>query len=72
MDLRVKKTETAIKNAFLELRAKKPLEKITVKNCAVLPVLTSQLFILTMKIFTHCQKPWNTRQSCPLLTVFLI
>lgn len=32
MDLRVEKTETAIKNAFMELRAHKPLEKITVKE----------------------------------------
>lgn len=32
MDLRVEKTENAIKNAFLELRSKKALEKITVKE----------------------------------------
>ncbi len=32
MDLRVKKTEAAIKNAFLELRSKKALEKITIKE----------------------------------------
>lgn len=32
MDLREKKTERSIKNAFLELRAKKPIEKITVKE----------------------------------------
>ena len=35
MDLRIEKTEKAIKNAFIELRARKPLEKITVKElCA--------------------------------------
>ena len=35
MDLRIEKTEKAIKNAFIELRAKKPLEKISVKElCA--------------------------------------
>ena len=35
MDLRIEKTERAIKNAFIELRAIKPLEKITVKElCA--------------------------------------
>ena len=35
MDLRVEKTERAIRNAFIELRAGKPLEKITVKElCA--------------------------------------
>ncbi|MGN1166440.1 MAG: TetR/AcrR family transcriptional regulator [Lachnospiraceae bacterium] len=32
MDLRVEKTENAIKNAFLQLRTKKALEKITVKE----------------------------------------
>ena len=32
MDIRVKKTENSIKNAFLELRTKKALEKITVKE----------------------------------------
>ena len=35
MDLRVEKTEKAIKNAFIELRSQKPLEKTTVKElCA--------------------------------------
>lgn len=32
MDLRIEKTESAIKNAFLELRSKKALEKITIKE----------------------------------------
>ena len=32
MDKRIEKTEKAIKQAFLELRAKKPLEKISVKE----------------------------------------
>ena len=32
MDLRVTKTQRAIRAAFLELREKKPLEKITVKE----------------------------------------
>ena len=32
MDIRVQKTEAAIKNAFLELRAQKSVEKITVKE----------------------------------------
>lgn len=32
MDLRIKKTRRSIINAFLELRARKPLEKITVKE----------------------------------------
>lgn len=32
VDLRVEKTERGIKNAFIELRSKKPLEKITVRE----------------------------------------
>lgn len=32
MDLRIEKTERGIKNAFIELRSKKPLEKITVRE----------------------------------------
>ncbi|MCI5869967.1 MAG: TetR/AcrR family transcriptional regulator [Dorea sp.] len=32
MDLRVEKTEKGIKNAFIELRSRKPLEKITIKE----------------------------------------
>lgn len=32
MDIRVEKTRTSITNAFLELRAVKPLEKITIKE----------------------------------------
>lgn len=35
MDIRVEKTQAAIKNAFLEIRAKKPIERITIKElCA--------------------------------------
>ena len=36
MDIRTEKTENAIKSAFLELRAKRPLEKITVKELCAL------------------------------------
>ena len=32
MDLRTRKTLTAIRNAFIKLRSHKPLEKITVKE----------------------------------------
>lgn len=32
MDIRVKKTQRSIITAFMELRAHKPLEKITVKE----------------------------------------
>lgn len=44
MDIRVEKTEKAIKNAFLELRAKKPLEKITVRELCALACINKSTF----------------------------
>ena len=32
MDIRIEKTKTALHNTFLELRSRKPLEKITIKE----------------------------------------
>ena len=32
MDIRIEKTKTAIHNTFLELRSRKPLEKITINR----------------------------------------
>lgn len=44
MDLRIQKTENAIKNAFIELRSKKPLEKITVKELCALALINKSTF----------------------------
>ena len=44
MDLRVEKTEKAIRNAFLELRAKRPLEKISVKELCQLACINKSTF----------------------------
>mgnify|MGYP000439966926 CR=1 FL=1 len=44
MDIRIEKTQRAIKNAFLELRAKKPLEKITVKELCALACVNKSTF----------------------------
>ena len=44
MDIRVEKTEKAIRNAFLELRASKPLEKITVKELCALACINKSTF----------------------------
>lgn len=46
MDLREKKTKRNIKNAFLELRAKKPLERISVKELAELAEISKATFYL--------------------------
>lgn len=49
MDLREKKTIRNISNAFLELRAKKPLEKITVKELSEAAEISKATFYLHYK-----------------------
>ncbi len=46
MDLRIQKTRAAIKAAFLELRKKKPIEKITVTELARLAEINKATFYL--------------------------
>ncbi|MDE5620302.1 MAG: TetR/AcrR family transcriptional regulator [Ruminococcus sp.] len=46
MDLRVEKTKRSIINAFLNLRSRKPLEKITVKELAELAQINKATFYL--------------------------
>ncbi len=46
MDLREKKTKRNIKNAFIQLRAKKPLERISVKELAELAEISKATFYL--------------------------
>lgn len=49
MDLRVKRTKSNIINAFLTLRANKPLEKITVKELSELAMVNKATFYLHYK-----------------------
>ncbi len=49
MDLREKKTKRSITNAFLELRSKKALERITVKELAELAEISKATFYLHYK-----------------------
>lgn len=44
MDIRIEKTEKAIKNAFIELRSKKALEKITIKELCGLACINKSTF----------------------------
>lgn len=44
MDIRVEKTEKAIRNAFIELRSQKALEKITVKELCQLAYINKSTF----------------------------
>ena len=49
MDLRVRKTRNSIINAFLQIRAKKPLERITVKELSDLAEINKATFYLHYK-----------------------
>ncbi len=49
MDIREKKTKRSIYNAFLELRSKKPLEKITVKELSEAAEISKATFYLHYK-----------------------
>lgn len=53
MDLRVKKTRQSIFEAFIELRAKKPLEKITVKELADTAMINKATFYLHFNDIYH-------------------
>lgn len=44
MDIRVEKTQKAIKQAYIELRSQKPLEKITVKELCQLACINKSTF----------------------------
>ena len=44
MDLRIEKTDKGIKNAFIELRSKKPLEKITVRELCEIARINKSTF----------------------------
>jgi AcrR family transcriptional regulator len=44
MDIRIEKTERAIRNAFWEMRSQKPLEKITVKELCSLAYINKSTF----------------------------
>ncbi len=49
MDLREKKTKRSIRQAFLQLRRKKPLERITVKELSELAEISKATFYLHYK-----------------------
>ena len=46
MDLRTRKPQKALRNAFLELRAKKDLERITIKELTDLAEVSKATFYL--------------------------
>ena len=63
MDIRVEKTEKAIRNAFLELRSAKPLEKITVKELCSLACINKSTF------YSHYEDIYALSQSLESETI---
>ena len=44
MDIRIERTDRAIEDAFMELRAKSPLEKIKLKDLCALACINKSTF----------------------------
>ncbi len=49
MDIRIQKTRASIYNAFIELREKKDLEKITIRELTEIAKISKQTFYLHYK-----------------------
>lgn len=57
MDYRIEKTKRSIYNAFIELRAKKPLEKVTVKElCEKAQINKSTFYVYYKDVFDLSDK----------------
>ena len=67
MDLRTRKTKKALHNAFLQLRAKKDLERITVKELTELAEVSKATFYLHYRdiydLSDHLQRGSNTENN---------
>lgn len=63
MDIRIKKTQTAIKNAFMELRSKKALEKISVKELCELACINKSTF------YSHYEDIYALSEALEIETV---
>ena len=73
MDLRIEKTERGIKNAFIELRSRKPLEKITVRELCELACINKSTF------YSHYKDIYDLSDSMeaeipelPMLSEYLV
>lgn len=63
MDIRMEKTEKAIKNAFLELRSKRAVEKITIKELCGLAQINKSTF------YSHYDDIYDLSEKLQMETV---
>lgn len=66
MDIRIEKTQKAIKNAFMELRSKKALEKISVKELCELACINKSTF------YSHYADIYALSEALEIETVYSI
>ena len=66
MDIRIEKTQKAIKNAFMELRSKKALEKISVKELCELACINKSTF------YSHYADIYALSEALEIETVNMI
>ena len=72
MDLRIEKTERGIKNAFIELRSRKHLEKITVKELCESARINKSTFYAHYKDIYDLSDAMEEEVYSRLRTVFSI
>lgn len=66
MDIRIEKTQRAIKNAFMELRSRKPLEKISIKELCELACINKSTF------YSHYADIYALSESLEIEAVYSI
>lgn len=70
MDIRIEKTERAIKNAFLELRSRKPLGKITIKELCSLAAINKSTFYSHYEDIYALSDKMEQKRSCLCSRIF--
>lgn len=64
MDRRIQRTRNSLFSAFIELRATKPMEKITVKELTEKANISKQTFYLHFRIYMICRNTSKMMPSC--------
>lgn len=69
MDIRIEKTDRAIEKAFMELRARQPLEKIRIKDLCTLAKVNKSTFYAHYEDIYELSAGWRTSSSMSFWTV---
>ena len=69
MDIRIARTDRAIEKAFMELRAKNPLEKIKIKDLCALACINKSTFYAHYEDIYALSAGWRPKSSATSLPV---